>query len=337
MKLRIIQVGFGSWGRSWYQEILRYYKGTKVIAFVDSSKNALAKARVEGGFKQRQCFTSLGDALKAVDADALLVTASLGGHASACKAGLAAGLHVLVEKPFVLTDKEARSLTVDAKQHKRVLMVSQNYRFQPSVRAVQKLVRDQRLGRVGSVSIDFRRYANGRALTHGHYHLAEPLLRDMAIHQMDLVRAVLGREPEEVLCWSHHPRWSRFVDAPSASALMQFAGGVHVNYRGSWIAHEAQTPWAGLWTIECEGGAIVWSSRGGDADEWVEVHRTGDACEPVKLPRLRYVDRTGALDHFVQCVKHHVEPETSARDNTNTIRLVNALISSAKNRRPVRI
>jgi predicted dehydrogenase len=337
MRLRVIQVGLGSWGRNWYKEVLRRCKGVTVVALVDSSEEAVATARSEIGFKQGPCFASLEDAMRAVSADALLVTASLGAHASACRTGLAAGLHVLVEKPFVSTEKEARDLTDFARRRRRVLMVSQNYRFHPSVRAVQKLIRGRHLGQVATISIDFRRYANDRSRRHGHYHLSEPLLRDMAIHQMDLTRAVLGCEPEEVLCWSHNPGWSKFVDAPSASALMTFAGGVHVNYRGSWIAHEAQTPWAGLWTIECERGAIVWSSRGGDGDEWVEVHHCGETKGIVKLPKLRFVDRAGTLEHFLQCVKRHLEPETSARDNTNTIRLVNALISSGKNGRPVKL
>jgi len=337
MKLRIVQVGLGKWGRNWFQEILRRHRAAEVVAFVDPSDEALATARGDGGIEPARCFASLGAALRAVKADALVITASLPAHVPACRAGLAEGLHVLVEKPFVLREREARELAAMARKRKRLLMVSQNYRFYPSVRAVQKLVREERLGAVGAIAIDFRRYANGRPRKHAHFQLEEPLLRDMAVHQMDLVRAVLGREAREVLCWSHNPPWSRFAESPSASALLDFGGGVHVNYCGSWIAHEAQTPWAGLWTVECARGAIVWSSRGDDADEWVRIHRLGGAFRSVKLPKLRAVDRAGAFAHFVQCVEEHVEPETSARDNAQTIRLVNALIASAKSRRAVRL
>ena len=337
MALHIIQAGLGSWGRDWYGSVLRRHPGVKVVAFVDGDEDALAAARAEHDLEPARCFASIEKAAREVRADAALVTASLPGHARLCRAALAAGLHVLVEKPFVPTVREARELAASAGRRRRVLMVSQNYRWQPAVRAVQKAIRGGRLGAVATVAIDFRRHANGQQPDHRHYHIVEPLLLDMAVHQMDLLRAVLGREAVEVYCWSTNPPWSKFRGSPSASALLRFGGDISVNYRGSWIAHHAETPWAGMWTIECERGAVVWTSRGSEADELVAIHRAGAPPEVVTLPRLRFLDRAGCLDAFVKSVRTGVAPETSARDNVNTIELVNAVIASARTRRTVRL
>jgi predicted dehydrogenase len=336
MALRLVQAGLGEWGRDWYGSVLRRHRGVDVVAFVDSHPDALAAAHRQHGIDPARCFASIEQAVRAFPADAALVTASLPGHARLCRAALRAGLHVLVEKPFVATVREARDLAARAARRRRVLMVSQNYRWQPAVRAVQRALRGGRLGAVGAVAIDFRRWANGQRPDHGHYRIPEPLLLDMAVHQMDLLRAVLGREATEVVCWSANPPWSRFRGSASASALLRFRGGISVSYRGSWIAHHAETPWAGMWTIECERGAIVWTSRGDQADEQVSIHRSGAAPAALALPRLRHLDRAGCLDAFATSVRTGARPETSARDNANTIRLVNALIASARSGRAVR-
>jgi predicted dehydrogenase len=337
MPLRIIQVGLGGWGRDWYASVLRADPRVEVVALVDGDEGALRTARTEHSVEPSRCWRSLDDALGKVRADAVLVTASLPGHGPICRAALQAGFHVLVEKPFVPTVKEARALAALAERRKRVLMVSQNYRFHPAVRAVQKAIRDGRLGAVATVAVDFRRHVNGAKGVRRHYDMVEPLLLDMAVHQMDLLRAVLGREAKEVLCWSANPAWSKYRDSPLATALVRFDGDVAASYRGSWIAHHAETPWAGLWTIECERGAVVWTSRGSDADERVWIHRAGAEPAEVALPRLRHTDRAGCLDAFITSVTKGVEPETSARDNVNTVLIVSALIASAKTRRAVRL
>ena len=73
------------------------------------------------------------------------------------------GIDVLVEKPFVETLDVARELVALAATQRKVLMVSQNYRFFPAARKVAQLVSESKLGKLHEVSIDFRRYSPGSA------------------------------------------------------------------------------------------------------------------------------------------------------------------------------
>src|SRR5205807_7252057 len=99
-------------------------------------------------------------ALASVEADAVLITGSLPAHVPVALEALNAGKHVLLEKPFAPTITEAQQVVETAAKRNRVLMISQNYRFFPAVRAVTALVREGKLGSIGSVRIDFRRYKN---------------------------------------------------------------------------------------------------------------------------------------------------------------------------------
>lgn len=337
MALRVIHVGFGGWGINWHEEIIRPFKGVTVVGCVDGNQLALTAAQEKLGLRPEACFRTLAQAVEQTDAEAVVITAGLAGHAPLAREALRAGLHVLVEKPFVATVKEAQDLAAYARRRKRVLMVSQNYRFFPSVRAVQQIIQDKQLGPVGTISIDFRRYTNDRAPGSRHYTMTHPLLLDMAVHQMDLLRAVLNAEPRSVVCYGHNPSWSKFEHVPTATAVIHFPGNIMVTYRGSWIAHAEQTAWAGEWTIDCAQGAVVWTCRGGVTEEYVQIVRGGGRTETVRMPRLKHIDRAGCLDAFVTAVETGTEPETAARHNVGTIRIVNALMESARAGEPVRL
>jgi predicted dehydrogenase len=254
----------------------------------------LTQLQTDLGISPKRCFASLEAALAATEADAVLVTAALGGHVPVALAALQAGKHVLVEKPFAPSVQEAEVVVAAAEQAGRVLMVSQNYRYYPAVRAVAALIREQVLGPVGAVNVQFRKYANTAPPgNHRHYEIVQPLLLDMAIHHFDLMRYVLDQEPTNVVCRAWNPPWSNFRDPATAAAVISFNRGAVVSYQGSWVSTAPDTTWAGDWQIECADGEIRWTSRDDvtlEADA-VVVRPRGKRARRIALPTLQYWDR----------------------------------------------
>ena len=338
MPLRIIQVGLGQWGQNWHENILKPSPDVVVAACVEPDAGTLELARKRLGLPADRCFATFEQALEAADADAVLITAALPAHVPVALAALAAGKHVLLEKPFAPSLAEARQVVAAAEERGRVLMISQNYRFFPAPRVAAALVREGTLGPVGAVNIDFRRYANSAPREgHRHYTIAHPLLMDMAIHHFDLLRMVLGQEPRQVFCQAYNPPWSNFRDPAAAAASITFADGLVVSYRGSWASPGPQTPWAGAWRIECQNGEIAWTSREGrdtSADQ-VALRRLGKAARRVKLPELPAIDRAGVLLAFARAIETGQAPESSGHDNLGSIALMHAMIESAATGLPV--
>ncbi|HEY3993608.1 MAG TPA: Gfo/Idh/MocA family oxidoreductase [Ktedonobacteraceae bacterium] len=337
MALRLIQVGLGGWGQNWYSEVVSQSKAVETVAWVEIDEQALANARQRLNLPEERCFLKLDEALATIEADVVLITASLAGHVPAARAALLAGKHVLVEKPFAPTLAEAAELIKLAEQCQRIIMVSQNYRFGQAVKKVRAQVRQQLLGPVSSVAIDFRRSANTvPATNHRHYQLWHPLLVDMSIHHFDLMRYVLGQEPLEIICKTWNPPWSNFVEPPAAALIVTLDGGTVVNYRGSWISQGPQTNWCGDWSMDCEHGQIIWTGRGELGDK-VLVRPSGQRVRAMRLPMLEQVDRKGSLQAFVQAVENGQTPESSGRDNIKTLALMFAAIQSAESGLPVKI
>src|SRR4051794_12148934 len=108
--LRIIQAGMGGWGRDWARTVLQPDDEVEVVASVDADAASLALAREQLDLPASSCFESLSVALKAVDAEAVLITASIAGHVPLAMEALKAGKHVLLEKPFAPSVDEARQV-----------------------------------------------------------------------------------------------------------------------------------------------------------------------------------------------------------------------------------
>ncbi|MBX0326326.1 Gfo/Idh/MocA family oxidoreductase [Oscillochloris sp. ZM17-4] len=331
--IRIVQVGMGGWGRDWAKMLAGRPELVEVAAYVDIAPEMLRLLQQEGGAPAERCFATLDAALAATDAEAVLVTAALGGHVPVAEAALAAGKHVLVEKPFAPSVAEAARLVAQAEAAGLALMVSQNYRFFPAAQAAAALVRGGELGPVGAVSLQFRRDANGREPGHSHFSLRHPLLLDMSIHHFDLMRFVLGQEPTAVSCHAWNPAWSNFAEPAAASATITFDGGAVVSYQGSWVSPASKTLWAGEWQIECAEGVISWTSRD-DANtpegEEVTVRRRGARARRVRLPDMAHWDRAGSMAAFAHAIRSGETPPSSGRENLGSIGLTFAAITSAE-------
>jgi UDP-N-acetylglucosamine 3-dehydrogenase len=115
-------------------------------------------------------------------------------HADVASALLAAGKHVLVEKPITPTPAEAKSLAELAETNSLVLAVGHVERFNPAVRELKDWIDAGRLGEI--LSIVGRRVG-----------LMPPQVKDanvvidLAVHDIDIFQHLLGtRTPDELYC-----------------------------------------------------------------------------------------------------------------------------------------
>jgi predicted dehydrogenase len=338
---RIIQVGFGGSGRTWYSNVFPEFPEVQVAACVDYNDEIRRRLQTEYELPQDRWFPSLREAISTVDADGVLVATHLETHAPLVREALDAGKHVLVEKPFTRRTDEAAELAAVAGRRGLALVVGQNYRFFPGPKTVAGLMAEGRLGALSAVHIDFR---HSIGLTHSadakHARLEHPLLLDMAIHHFDLLRMLLDTEPKEIACATYNPPWTAYQDPPAALATIAFPNDVLVSYRGSWISHNQRTPWAGEWQMEFQYGTVLWTSRMSATDtsaDSVVVRRHDEPAQTVPLVPVPHTDRSGAMAAFLDSVRRGQEAECSGRNNVGTIAFMNGMIESSQTGRPVRL
>ena len=327
--MRVVQVGLGAFGRGWLP-IVRAADGVKLAGVVDISPEARAWAATEHGVELGACLATLGEAVSGLAFDAVLVVTPPETHRAVAEEALAAGKHVLVEKPLATTLEDARALVAAAETTGRTLMVSQNYRFRRGARAVQQVIAGGEIGELLAVEIAFRRDTR-TTFPPGdfRYRMRHPLVLDMAIHHADLLRAVTGRDVASVYARSWRVPDSPYANDPAVVAVLGLEGGAKVTYLGDWATHEPTTSWNGAWTFVGERGWLIW--RGGESDPLtgeVVVERWGKAATALPMPELPAVDRAGSLGAFREAVETGREPETSGRDNVGSLAVVLAMVES---------
>jgi predicted dehydrogenase len=333
--LRLIIAGLGFWGTSWIAAV-RELPDWRLVALVDTDDDALARGASAARLQPSLCFSSISDASKAVESDAVLIVVPPARHASLALEALESGLHCLVEKPFASTLEDARMIVERADSARRAVMVSQQYRYRPGARTVARLIDEGVVGRVGAAYVHF---SNEPAVHGFQYEMEEPLLWDMAIHHFDLMRGVLGVQPVRVYAASSNPPWSTFRGNASVSATFETEDGVAIAYTGTWAPRARLTGWDGVWDIDCEWGSIRW-----DGDDVVvrplapplraKIRRRALRREwrgrRIKTTSIGETDRRGTLAEFSAAIRQQREPETSGRDNIRSLALVVAAIESTR-------
>jgi predicted dehydrogenase len=254
--LSIVQVGGGIWGRSW-AELVHRANGFRLAALADASAAVREWASSELGVPT---FPGLGQALDGVAADAVLLVSPPETHRPLGEEALARGLHVLSEKPLALTLADASALAGTAERTGLHVMVAQNYRFRRQARALAAIVATGTLGRLHGIRITCRRdLRNAWVSPRGwRAEMAHPYIFEMAIHHVDLLRMITGREVVQVdaLVWKAPD--SPFRMEPNLHALLTLADGTPVAYEGDFAASGAETSWNGEWQLGGDRARATW-------------------------------------------------------------------------------
>ena len=92
------------------------------------------------------------------EVEVVVVTTAPTSHFELSKLALEHGKHVIVEKPFTPSSKEANELIAIAKRHDRLLTVYQNRRWDTDFLTLSKLLEQRTLGRVVEFETHFDRH-----------------------------------------------------------------------------------------------------------------------------------------------------------------------------------
>ena len=181
MKLRVAVLGVGHFGRF---HALKAAKGprTELVGVHDADPERAAAIAAECGAPALPAEAAIAAA------EAVIVAAPTRFHFALGQAVLGAGRHLFMEKPLAATAEEAEALAALAAAQGRVLQVGHIERFSAAFRAVLAAP-----GREAALSWEAVRAAPFRPRS-----LDVSVVLDLMIHDIDLVLALAGEEPEEV-------------------------------------------------------------------------------------------------------------------------------------------
>jgi predicted dehydrogenase len=255
--LRLALVGCGAISELYYGPALQEackHTALEVVAFCDPTAarlDALLKF-----FPEAKGVTNL-DELLAFKPDLAVVASPPKFHAAQTNALLAAGVHVLCEKPMASSVAEAESMIAAAKAAKRVLAIGLFRRFFPALQMIQSLVADGSLGKPVSFRFAEGGVFNWPAASASFFqkqHSRGGVFLDLGVHVLDLVCWWFG----EPASFTYEDDAMGNLEANSRLALT-FPGGLTGEVRLS-----RDTPMNNRFVIEFERGRVTWKVGDGN-------------------------------------------------------------------------
>jgi predicted dehydrogenase len=146
------------------------------------------RASVEAQFPGVRTTDDYREVLASPEVDGVVIATPVSTHAPLAAEALAAGKHVLVEKPFARTVAECQNLIRMAND--RVLMVGHTFLYNPAVRVLRDVVQGGEIGEVYHVHAQW--------LNLGLFQRDVNVIWDLAPHELAILMYVLGQSPTTI-------------------------------------------------------------------------------------------------------------------------------------------
>ena len=184
-------------------------------------------------------YDSLRQVLSDDEVDAVLVLTPEADHVATAEAALAAGKHVLVEKPVSADAAGARKLAALAEERRLVAMPGHNYAYVPEFARIARLARAGELGRIRSVHVVYAiEHPEEVARAYG------GVLELVMTHHSYLVLALLGM-PSRVHAGTSEPAWRAHDAEDQAWMVWEYGGGAVAHLSATFaVGDDSADPWS---------------------------------------------------------------------------------------------
>ena len=271
-----------------------------------------------------QSGTDLTAALADPAVDAVYISSTNEKHHAQAMAAIAAGKHVLCEKPLATSIADAQAMVKAAEKAGLVFATNHHLRSAGSLRAIHDLIASGKVGKVLSLRVF---HAVELPLHLRGWRLDNPtagggVIADLTVHNADTVRFLLGEDPVSVVAHMDATGLGQGVE-DSAMSVWAMPSGAMV------FSHESFTHPFAASGIEVHGtkGSIL--ARGVLSQEPVgEI----DLVTAKGTTRVEY-DRTGLYETvvrtFAAAVAGKTTPAATGRDGVKSLQIAEAVRAAA--------
>ncbi len=171
----------------------------------------------------KNCFKTWEDVfLVPKFADAILITMPDNLHYEACMKALAAGYHVLLEKPIAQTEQECRNILAQAKRFNRIVAVCHVLRYAPYFIKLKQMINTGAIGQLISIQ-HFEPISHihmAHSYVRGNWHNSKattPIILAKSCHDLDILRWLVGKPAKNISAMGDL-KWFKSKNAPKGSA-----------------------------------------------------------------------------------------------------------------------
>lgn len=328
--IKVGVIGYGYWGPNLVRNFMET-QGSTVVAVCDLRPERLAP--LESRYPSIRTLGNCNELFDDTSIDAIAIATPVSSHFELAMKALAAGKHVLVEKPLAANSEQSTRLIDEAARRGRVLMVDHTFVYTGAVRKIRELIAAGALGKIY--------YYDAVRVNLGLFQHDVNVIWDLAIHDLSIMDYVLPSRAVAVSATgiSNIPGQPENVAYITLFFSNPQIAHVHVNWltpvkvrhtliggSDKMILYDDLEPSE---KVKIYDKGITVSQSPEAVYEMLVSYRSGDMW----APRL---DATEALHtealHFIDCITNNKEPETDGHAGLRLVKMVEAAERSLRGR-----
>jgi glucose-fructose oxidoreductase len=330
-------IGLGHFAQS---SILPAFAGARKEASLEALFSGDARKRALLGKRYQvpivRGYDDLDEVLQSKQIDAVYVAVPNHLHREFTLRAARAGVHVLCEKPLAVTVDECAEMIRACSEAQVKLMVAYRLHFAKAYLAAIAELRAGRIGEPRYLSTAFSFIldeGNVRGLPSAR---GGGPMHDIGVYCINAARTLLGDEPDEVVAFS-----SRRSDATAIAdteeqlaATLRFPGDCLASFTVSFSAADRDS----LTIVGTKGSLSLEPAYTHRGALTMTVETTRGARPRQFAKTFDKTDQVAAeLAYFSNCIRNDQQPEPSGREGLNDVAVIDAVLESARTRRPVHL
>lgn len=323
-------IGYGYWGPN-LARCFSEAENCRLVMIADAQPDS--RARAARRYPAVNVVEQWQELIADPRVDAVVIATPVRSHFRLALAALAAGKHVLVEKPMTESSDHARALIDEAARRKLTLMVDHTFVYTGAVQKLGELVGS---GAVGDVY-----YYDSRRINLGLFQSDVNVIWDLAVHDLAILQYILGEQPLTVSA----------TGACHVEGAPENTAHVTLYYGSGAIAH-LSTSWLAPVKVRqvLLGGSrkmVIYDDM--ETSEKIKVYDRGIhvAADPEEIRKMKVSYRIGdmwapqisakeallsAAEHFLGCISAGGTPDTDGLVGLSVVEALEAATRSMRSR-----
>ncbi len=307
-------IGTGYWG----QNLVRNYAELGVLKLICDKNESILRS-LKSQYPAVDTCLALNEILRRSDINGVIIATPAETHFALAREVLLAGKHVYVEKPLVLEPGEAAELIELADKQQRCLMVGHLLQYHPAFQALKEMVSLGELGRINYI------YSN--RLNLGKIRREENILWSFAPHDISMILALAGEEPEAVLATGGNYLHRRIADVTTMH--LEFPSGLKAHIFVSWLHpfKEQKLVVVGDRKMAVFDDTKPWSEKlllYPHEIKWEMGMPIPEKGEPERIALTQGEPLRVECEQFLHCLATGRTPITDGREGLRVLRVLNA-------------
>ena len=290
-------------------------------------------------------YTEYHEMLKHENIDLIAIATESGKHAAIALDCIEKGINLIIEKPIALSLEDADAIIEAADQKGILVCACHQNRFNKSVQKVRDAIEKQRFGRLfhGTANIRWNRGPSyyEQAPWRGTWEQDGGALMNQCIHNIDLLRWMMGDEITEVYAYTDRLQHDYIEAEDLGIALIKFKNGAYGVIEGTTNIYPANLE--ETLSIFGEKGTVKLGGHSVNIiEEWLFADQLEDPNE-VKAqfsenpPNIYGLGHTPLYADMIDAIKNNRKPYVDAKAGRRALSLILAIYKSSAEGQPIRV